>query len=174
MSYTFHPPGAATMNSNGPNATIGVGAPSFSYYVRRRDGERPLAICSLVVSLMTLGLAVHAIAHGHDWRPVAFYGIFWAASLAAAVLLGMQWRNDELVGGPEGLTHFDWRRRRREYGWGEVSRAVVQDRTENRRFTLYIGDSRSFVLHADYPGYQSAVEVCAEGLATRGIPIESR
>lgn len=147
-------------------------APIFSYFIRRRDGERPLAICAILVSLLTLYLAVDAALHAQDWRPVAFYAGFCICTLAAAVLLGMQWRNDELLGTSEGLVHYDWRRRRTDYNWSEVTRGVEQDRPDNRRCTLNIGDRRVFVLHADYPGYQDAVEACRQKLAQLGRTLE--
>ena len=145
----------------------------FTYYVRRRDGERPLAICGGVVAVLTLYLALKAATSTSDWRPLGFYGVFCILSLISAVILTLQWKNDELVATEAGLTHFDWRRRPVDYSWTQITHAVEVSRPGNRRLILSVDGPRALVIHDDFPGYSAVAEACREQLARVGREVET-
>lgn len=163
---------ATTMRSSHSTGSLGSSVESpLLVYLRRRDGERPLGIVAAFVVLLTLDLDVTAILRTHDWRPVAFYSAFCILAAAAAIILALQWRNENLLIGVQGLLHHDWLRRSTLYSWADVTSAIERRRPGNTRLLLQIRKTRNFVLHEDWPPFPTAVLVCKERLAAIGTDV---
>ncbi|HET6386554.1 MAG TPA: hypothetical protein VFJ58_24450 [Armatimonadota bacterium] len=148
-----------------------LGEPIFTYYIRRRDGERPLAMLCAFVAALTLGLTFWSIHRTSDWRPFAFYSVFCLFSVICGTILTMQWRNDRLIAYREGLVHSNWRDRKSFFRWDEVDRVTSKRRPYNYRLILEIGSDQRFVIHADFPNHEEVFAACIDRLAAVGRPL---